>query len=200
MNGISYQRKNDEIECVYYKNWNKVYKAHTHANHMMIGFIEEGVVCIVQDGISEIYTAGSQFQILPHVAHEIKPVEHKTYSMVVMCIKVKIEANDQHLEKVKNDILANPENIYLIEEMAHQAKISPFYMIRQFKKAFGLTPHQFQIQCKVRKAQRLLEEGKSVTEVTYEAGFCDQSHLDRSFQKVVGLTPSQYIKSLRAED
>lgn len=200
MNEITYQRKNDEIECIHYKNWNKVYRAHTHANHITIGFIEEGCVCIVQEGESEIYTAGKQFQILPHVTHEIKPVDNKTYSMVVMCITAKVEADDQYLEKLKNDILAKPENIYLIEEMAQQANISPFYMIRQFKKAFGLTPHQFQIQCKVRKAQRLLEEGKSITEVTYDAGFCDQSHLDRSFQKIVGLTPSQYKKSLRPED
>ena len=82
--------------------------------------------------------------------------------------------------------------MYLIEEMAKDAGISPYHMIRKFKKAFGLTPHQFQIQCKVRKAQRLLEQKKSIAEVTYEAGFYDQSHLDRCFQKIVGMTPKEY--------
>ena len=73
-------------------------------------------------------------------------------------------------------------------------------MIRKFKKAFGLTPHQFQIQCKVRKAQKLLETTKSIPEVAYEAGFCDQSHLDRCFQKIVGMTPRQYQDALANDD
>ena len=83
--------------------------------------------------------------------------------------------------------------------MAADSNTSPFHLIRKFKKAFGLTPHQFQIQCKVRKAQKLLEEEKSVCEVTYDAGFCDQSHLDRCFQKVVGLTPKEYRASLKTD-
>ncbi len=72
-------------------------------------------------------------------------------------------------------------------------------MIRRFRKAFGLTPHQFQIQCRVRKAQKLLEEEKSISRVTYESGFSDQSHLDRCFRKLVGLTPVQYRALLRED-
>ncbi|MBQ1593135.1 MAG: helix-turn-helix transcriptional regulator, partial [Treponema sp.] len=34
---------------------------------------------------------------------------------------------------------------------------------------------------------------------TYDAGFCDQSHLDRCFQKVVGLTPKEYRASLKTD-
>ena len=74
--------------------------------------------------------------------------------------------------------------------------MSPYHMIRQFKSFCGLTPHQFQIQCRVRKAQKILEEGKSVTEAAYAAGFCDQSHFDRCFQRIVRLTPSEYRQAL----
>ena len=83
--------------------------------------------------------------------------------------------------------------------MAKDTNISPFHLIRKFKKMYGLTPHQFQIQCKVRKAQKLLEEEKSVCEVTYDAGFCDQSHLDRCFQKIVGLTPKEYKDAAKSD-
>ncbi|MDE7404115.1 MAG: AraC family transcriptional regulator, partial [Lachnospiraceae bacterium] len=75
--------------------------------------------------------------------------------------------------------------------------ISPYHMIRKFKAVCGLTPHQFQIQCRVRMAQRLLEEGKSVTEAAYAAGFCDQSHFDRCFRKAVRLTPNEYKQSVK---
>lgn len=204
-NEISYRKKNDDIECVHYKNWTKAYPPHTHAEHLTLGIVEDGKVCIVMEGASKIYQAGDEFQIPPDVLHEIKPLDEKGYSMLVTCVRagagvsetgerrdVGKHRNRGELVELKDSILDQPENLYLIEEMAQDTNISPFHLIRKFKKMYGLTPHQFQIQCKVRKAQKLLEEEKSVCEVTYDAGFCDQSHLDRCFQKIVGLTPKEY--------
>jgi AraC-like DNA-binding protein len=191
-NQISYQKKNDDIECVHYKNWTKAYPPHTHAEHLTLGIVEEGKVCIVMNGAQKIYEAGDEFQIPPDVLHELKPVDDNGYSMLVTCVKTQTSNGNGELVELKDSILDQPENLYLIEEMARDTNISPFHLIRKFKKMYGLTPHQFQIQCKVRKAQKLLEEEKSVCEVTYDAGFCDQSHLDRCFQKIVGLTPKEY--------
>lgn len=211
-NEISYRKKNDDIECVHYKNWTKSYPPHTHAEHLTLGIVEEGKVCIVMEGESKIYQAGEEFQIPPDVLHEIKPVDEKGYSMLVTCVRTKPEdlgAGERRdlgnhgeggkLVELKDSILDQPENLYLIEEMAQDTNISPYHLIRKFKKMYGLTPHQFQIQCKVRKAQKLLEEEKSVCEVTYDAGFCDQSHLDRCFQKIVGLSPKEYREASSSE-
>ena len=108
------------------------------------------------------------------------------------------ESNEEDdLHKLKEGIMSAPEQTISIEEMAEQTGISPYHMIRSFKSVCGLTPHQFQIQCRVRKAQRMLAEEKSVIEVAYAAGFCDQSHFDRCFQKIVGLTPGQYKQVVR---
>ncbi len=199
---ISYSKKNDQIECVRYKDWQKSYPPHTHTDHLMVGYIEEGSVCIVLNGEPAIYRAGDKFQIPPNVLHEIKTIDGQCYSMVVLCIQVdESECTDDYedavarLNELRKSILENPENIYLIEQMARDACISPFHMIREFKKAFGLTPHQFQMQCKVRKAQKLLAE-KSASEVTYDAGFYDQSHMDRCFKKLVGLSPKEYKKAV----
>ncbi|MBR5645382.1 MAG: helix-turn-helix transcriptional regulator [Treponema sp.] len=202
INEISYRKKNDDIECVHYKSWTKAYPPHTHAEHLTLGIVEAGKVCIVMNGVSKVFCEGDEFQISPDVLHEIKPVDNKGYSMLVTCVRVPTPAPapaesenkpaDSALVELKDSILDQPENLYLIEEMAQDTNISPFHLIRKFKKLYGLTPHQFQIQCKVRKAQKLLEEEKSVCEVTYDAGFCDQSHLDRCFQKIVGMTPKEY--------
>ena len=198
-NQISYQKKNDDIECVHYRNWTKAYPPHTHAEHLTLGIVEEGSVCIVIEGKSKIYSAGDEFQIPPDVLHELKPVDDKGYSMLVTCVRTQASKGNDELVELKDSILDQPENLYLIEEMARDTNISPFHLIRKFKKMYGLTPHQFQIQCKVRKAQKLLEEEKSVCEVTYDAGFCDQSHLDRCFQKIVGLTPKEYKEAARPD-
>ena len=209
MSEISYSKKNDKIECVRYKDWSKSYPPHTHTGHLTVGYIEEGAVCLVMNGEPSIYCAGDQFQILPNVLHEIKAVGGQSYSMVVLCIDAEDEMGEgssevdyedavARLNELRKSILENPENIYLIEQMAHDACISPFHMIREFKKAFGLTPHQFQIQCKVRKAQKLLAE-KNASEVTYDAGFYDQSHMDRCFKKMVGLSPKEYKKVVKTD-
>lgn len=207
MSEISYSKKNDRIECVRYKDWRKSYPPHTHTGHMTVGYIEEGRVCMVLNGEAKIYGAGERFQIPPNTLHEIKTVGDECYSMVVLCTALEadeIVAEDcardyesivARLDELQKSILENPENIYLIEQMAHDACISPFHMIREFKKAFGLTPHQFQMQCKVRKAQKLLEE-RPAAEVTFDAGFYDQSHMDRCFKKVVGLSPKEYKKAV----
>ena len=200
MSEVTYSKKNDDIECVRYEESRKTYLPHTHPNHLMIGYIEEGRVCITIDGESGIYAQGDEFRIMPNVLHEIKPADENTYSMVVMCIKAEAVVDDENLKELQNAIMEKPEHLYLIEEMAEDSQISPYHMIRKFKRAFGLTPHQFQIQCKVRKAQKLLETTKSIPEGAYEAGFCDQSHLDRCFQKIVGMTPSQYQDAVKNDD
>lgn len=210
MSEISYSKKNDRIECVRYKDWRKSYPPHTHTGHMTVGYIEEGRVCMVLNGEAKIYGAGERFQIPPNTLHEIKTVGDECYSMVVLCTALEadeIVAEDcardyesivARLDELQKSILENPENIYLIEQMAHDACISPFHMIREFKKAFGLTPHQFQMQCKVRKAQKLLEE-RPAAEVTFDAGFYDQSHMDRCFKKVVGLSPKEYKRAVKTD-
>ena len=216
MSEISYSKKNDRIECVRYKDWRKSYLPHTHVRHMTVGYIEKGHVCIVLNGIAEIYGVGDKFQIPPNTLHEIRTVGEECYSMAVLCIALDAhevskerasknaagecaqdyEGAVARLDELQKSILENPENIYLIEQMAHDACISPFHMIREFKKAFGLTPHQFQMQCKVRKAQKLLEE-RPAAEVTFDAGFYDQSHMDRCFKKVVGLSPKEYKRAVK---
>ena len=205
MSEISYSKKNENIECVRYKDWSKSYPPHTHTGHLTVGYVEDGSICLVMNGVVGIYNAGEKFQIPSNVLHEIKTVDGQSYSMVVFCIAVDTAEDSfgnnyedavARLNELRKSILENPENIYLIEQMAHDACISPFHMIREFKKAFGLTPHQFQMQCKVRKAQKLLAE-KSASEVTYDAGFYDQSHMDRCFKKVVGLSPKEYKKAVK---
>ena len=216
MSEISYSKKNDRIECVRYKDWRKSYPPHTHTGHLTVGYIEDGRVCIVLNGEAKIYGAGDKFQIPPNMLHEIKTVDDEYYSMAVLCIALgaseiakentsgnvdgecaqDYESSVARLDELRKSILENPENIYLIEQMAHDACISPFHMIREFKKAFGLTPHQFQMQCKVRKAQKLLAE-KSASEVIFDAGFYDQSHMDRCFKKVVGLSPKEYKRAVK---
>ncbi|MBD5444792.1 MAG: helix-turn-helix transcriptional regulator [Lachnospiraceae bacterium] len=204
-NNIVYYRKSNDIKHIYYHNSVQCYPEHTHVDHAILGYILNGKIRITCDKEEHIYNAGEYYYIPPDTIHTIDPVDDISYSMISVCIsvdKMPYESGDdvicfKQLNQLKQLILDAPENVFFIKDMAHKIGISPYHMIRQFKAACGLTPHQFQIQCRVRKAQKLLEEGKSVTEAAYATGFCDQSHFDRCFNKIVRLTPSEYKQSLK---
>lgn len=73
--------------------------------------------------------------------------------------------------------------------------MSPNYFSRLFKETTGITPHQYVIRCRVEEAQDLLRQGKlSIAEIATQVGFVDQSHLNRHFKRLVGVTPKTFLK------
>lgn len=101
------------------------------------------------------------------------------------------------LDAVRLQLELFPEKHLKVEEMSQLAFVSTYHFIRCFKKEIGLTPHQFQLQNRIRQARVLLRQGFPMTEVALRAGFCDQSHFIRRFEKIVGLSPVAYRNACR---
>ncbi len=114
--------------------------------------------------------------------------------ILLLANKWKHMVGDTYSKKIKHKLIEIPEAPISIEAMSHHICVSSFHMIRQFKKEVGLTPHQFQIQCRIRKAQKMLLSDKTIAEVALDTGFCDQSHFVKCFKKIVGMTPASYKK------
>jgi AraC-like DNA-binding protein len=83
------------------------------------------------------------------------------------------------------------ENVTL-RELADVAGAGRFALLRAFSRAYGLPPHAWVIQERVRRAQGLLRAGGRPAEVALELGFTDQSHLTRHFKRLTGVTPGRY--------
>jgi AraC-like DNA-binding protein len=79
-----------------------------------------------------------------------------------------------------------------LAELAAVAGMDRFHFARQFKASFGLPPHAYRLHMRLLVAQRALEAGRPVAEVAATAGFFDQSHLHRHFQRRYGLSPARY--------
>lgn len=95
---------------------------------------------------------------------------------------------------------------YMHERFAHPVRLatvaalcglSPFQLIRVFRRVVGVPPYAYLVQLRVNRAQSLLYQGTSVADVAYTCGFSDQSHLTRTFKKAVGVPPGQYVRSVR---
>jgi AraC-like DNA-binding protein len=88
------------------------------------------------------------------------------------------------------------ENISL-EQLADVAYLSPFHLVRVFHDEIGLPPHAYLTQVRIRRAKGLLARNYPLTEVAFETGFVDQSHLTKRFKRIVGVTPGQYRKNVQ---
>lgn len=181
------------IEVVSLENVTISYPPHTHVDHYVFGIVTQGKILIDIADQSYECSQGEYFSVLPDVRHSIKPLS-ETYSMITTCLP-KSDDISKELDIIKREIIGNPELELGIEQLSQKVNISSYHMIRKFADENGLTPHKFQMQCRVRKAQQLLREGYKVVDVAQMVGFCDQSHLDRVFKKQVGISPEQYINS-----
>lgn len=81
---------------------------------------------------------------------------------------------------------------FSLAELAAECGLSRFHLLRIFKNATGLTPVAYRTQRRIEKARSLMRTRRSIAEIALEVGFADQSHLTRNFQRLVGVSPSQY--------
>jgi len=88
------------------------------------------------------------------------------------------------------------DNITL-DELAREGRLSRFQLVRAFRHAVGMAPHQYQVQARLARARSLLSQGISIAEAASEAGFFDQSHLHRHFRASFGSTPGDFIRHLK---
>jgi AraC-like DNA-binding protein len=96
------------------------------------------------------------------------------------------------LARALDRLHSQPDEPLSLGELAALSGVSRFKFLRAFARATGITPHAYQIQLRVRMAQRLLRAGRTVAEASLRAGFADQSHLTRCFTRQLGVTPNRY--------
>lgn len=83
---------------------------------------------------------------------------------------------------------------YDVREFARFCNLSLRQLQREFKDHFHATPKKWLNEQRIRKAQRLLLEGKSVKQVAFELYFKQPSHFCRLFKTLVQRSPSQYVR------
>ena len=70
---------------------------------------------------------------------------------------------------------------------------------RHFLRTTGLTHSAVRQIERARYATTLLQQGVSILDVVYEAGYFDQPHLTRSLKYYIGQTPAQITDRSRSE-
>ena len=99
----------------------------------------------------------------------------------------------RQLNRVSEFIDAQIPNPIAITDLAALAGLSHYHFIRAFKDTVGLTPYQYVLSERSRRATALLSNPDlSLGDVALAVGFSDVSHLNRVFRKFSGVTPAVF--------
>lgn len=80
-------------------------------------------------------------------------------------------------------------------DLARHVGLSPGHFQRRFRRATGMSLHQFVMQRRIRAALGRLKNGtQPIAEAAVALGFSSQSHFTRIFSAITGMTPAKYRK------
>lgn len=100
---------------------------------------------------------------------------------------------DEQTDEIRIYIDRHVDEKLSLEDIAEHFYLSQEHVIRKFKKAYDITPHQYMLQSKIRLAMVMLQSSElSVEEISEKLTFSDPRHFSATFKKFVGLRPSAY--------
>jgi len=99
---------------------------------------------------------------------------------------------DDRLARAAEFIADNCTRPLSLGDICAAAGLSESYLIRAFQRRYGLTPHAYLIDRRIRYSRARLRRGHPIAEVAADAGFADQAHFHRAFKRLVAATPGQY--------
>ncbi|MBF2048842.1 MAG: AraC family ligand binding domain-containing protein [Leptolyngbya sp. IPPAS B-1204] len=79
-----------------------------------------------------------------------------------------------------------------LDDLAKITNLKPLRLLRLFQREVGLPPHAYLVQLRVKQAKQLIGAGVPIAQAAFDTGFTDQSHLNRHFKRLMGVTPGQY--------
>ncbi len=87
-----------------------------------------------------------------------------------------------------------------LERAAGHARLSAFHFLRLFTRILGVTPHQYLVRSRLRRAARMLtNDDRLISDIAYESGFGDLSNFVRSFHRAAGVSPRAFRQAARGE-
>jgi AraC family transcriptional regulator len=95
---------------------------------------------------------------------------------------------------------ANAHDPIDLETAAREFGLSPFHFLRLFANVLGVTPHQYLVRSRLRRAARLLaDDAKLITEVALDVGFGDLSNFVRTFHRAAAVSPRRFRQAARGD-
>jgi AraC-like DNA-binding protein len=99
----------------------------------------------------------------------------------------------RHLLRAKDLIDARYREPLDVSALARAAHLSPAHFSREFRRAFGVTPHRYLLTRRLERAAALLRHtDRTVTEICFAVGLRSVGSFTTSFTRTFGVSPTAY--------
>ena len=100
----------------------------------------------------------------------------------------------QWLKNAREALTTNRlDEVHSLRSIAREAGVHPVYFAAAFRRFHGCSPGQYLRRKRFESARHLIADPNvTLAQVATDAGFSDQSHLNRVFRRFTGMTPGQY--------
>ncbi|MEF1288454.1 helix-turn-helix domain-containing protein [Vibrio sp. M260118] len=96
------------------------------------------------------------------------------------------------LKRIREKLLDDVSHTHQLDHLAEEAQMSRYQLLRAFKHYYGLPPHAYLMDEKIKRAKVMLKSGQDIAQVALQLGFSDQAHFQRQFKKKIAVTPKFY--------
>lgn len=105
-----------------------------------------------------------------------------------------VSSGAENYRKIVQVLEEHLEERLTLGKVAELCQMSEAAVKRTFSRYAGIGLMTYFNQIKIRRAIRLLEEGKSVSQTAQMLGFADQNYFSTVFKRVTGSAPTKYLK------
>jgi AraC-like DNA-binding protein len=100
---------------------------------------------------------------------------------------------ERHLLRAKDTVDARFSDPLDVPALAKAAYLSPAHFSREFRRAFGETPHQYLLTRRLERAAAMLRStDRSVADICFTVGLRSVGSFTTSFRRVYGVSPTAY--------
>lgn len=108
--------------------------------------------------------------------------------------------SDPKISEIVEHILHNLAGNLSIDKLAERFFVSPSFLMHRFRKVTGYSPHNYITIKRMAHAAELMRGGTSATDAAGLCGYTDYSSFSRAYRKQYGVSPTQPIPRMHAED
>lgn len=130
---------------------------------------------------------------IKQLGNTAKQIEYDRYFYEILLILYREVKIYPLQETLKSYILENFEKPLHIKNLALRTGFSENHIINVFKNSYGITPHKFLIDYRLKKAcELIISSDVSIFDISISVGFSDYSIFYRAFKNKFGISPEQY--------
>lgn len=101
--------------------------------------------------------------------------------------------DERRIADVLKHIEAHASDPLELDTLADLVCMSKYHFLRVFRRSVGMTPYQFLLSVRMRRAAvRLAGTSESVATIAFDAGFGDLSTFNHRFRDLFGMSPGTY--------